>query len=218
MGLGTGTWVTIVFTGESEWVYRAVWQIGELFSLASHAVVCFFGTTMSDSRILLLLVAIALSVSARGNKNIIKKLKDLAFDEKVEDARSLVESERENRPADDPELLAALSWVARGACFAENWKTAQACAQETYKRSSKVAKKNDVDASPMLATALGASIESGIQKNYLLASLEGQPMPVLNPDRYVGESPPVDVQGKVVVYYFWAHWCGSSRRQKPALI
>jgi len=205
---------------------------------------------MIDRRILLLLTAIALSAVAEGNENILRQLKDLAFDEKVEEARSLAESERGKREADDPELLAALSWVARGASFAEDWKTARKYAQETFKRSSKLAKQKGVDSSPALATALGASIEvlgavyqgigerdkaigflkkererhrgtsieSRIQKNYLLASLEGSPMPALDPDRYVGDSPSIDVDGKVVVYYFWAHWCGSSKRQKPALI
>ena len=249
-GLGTGSLVPIVSQeNPNRSSERSSKSLTRFRSQAMRWCV-FYGTTMIDRRILLLLMAIALSASAQGNKNIIKQLKDLAFDEKVEEARSLAESERENRSADDPELLAALSWVARGASFAKDWKTAQAYAQETYKRSSKLAKKDDVDSSPMLATALGASIEvlgsvylgtgkrdeaitflkdqreryrgtsieSRIQKNYLLASLEGQPMPALNPDRYVGESPPVDVQGKVVVYYFWAHWCGSSKRQKPALI
>jgi len=205
---------------------------------------------MINRRLLLLFMVIALPVSAQGNKEIIKQLKDLAFDKKVDAARTLAESERAKRSNDDPELLAALSWVARGASFAEDWKTARTYAQETYKRSSKLAKKSGVDSSPSLATALGASIEvlgavymgtgkrnkaieflkdqreryrgtsieSRIQKNYLLASLEGQPMPSLHPDRYVGDSPPVEVDGKVVVYYFWAHWCGSSKRQKPALI
>ena len=205
---------------------------------------------MIGRRLFLLLLATALSVSAQGNKNTLRQLKDLAFDKKVEEARSLAESFRENRSADDPELLAALSWVARGASFAEDWKTAQAYSQETYKRSSKLARKSDLDSSPNLATALGASIEvlgavyqgrgkrdkaiaflknqreryrgtsieGRIQKNYLLASLRGSPMPELDPDRYVGDSPQVDVDGKVVVYYFWAHWCGSSKRQKPALI
>lgn len=205
---------------------------------------------MIDRRLLLLFIATVLSASAQDNKNTLGQLKDLAFDKKVEEARSLAESERAKRPADDPELLAALSWVARGASFAEDWKTARTYAQETHKRSSKLAKKTGADSSPKLATALGASIEvlgavyqgtdkrdkairflkgqrelyrgtsieSRIQKNYLMASLEGRPMPALNPDRYVSDSPPIDVDGKVVVYYFWAHWCGSSKRQKPALI
>ena len=114
---------------------------------------------MIGRRLFLLLLATAFSVSAPGNKNTLRQLKDLAFDKKVEEARSLAESFRENRSADDPELLAALSWVARGASFAENWKTAQAYAQETYKRSSKLAWKSDLESSPNLATALGASIE-----------------------------------------------------------
>lgn len=205
---------------------------------------------MIDRRILLLFIATVLPVSAQDNKNLLGQLKDLAFDKKVEEARALAETLRTKRSADDPELLSALSWVARGASFAEDWKTARTYAQETHKRSSKLAKKTGVDSSPMLATALGASIEvlgnfyqengkrdkaiaflkkqrdlyrgssieSRIQKNHLLASLEGRPMPALNPDRYVGDSPPADLNGKVVVYYFWAHWCGSSKRQKPALL
>ena len=56
----------------------------------------------------------------------------MAFDNKVEEARSLAESFRENRSADHPDLLAALSWVASGACFAEDWKIVQAYSQETY--------------------------------------------------------------------------------------
>ena len=109
--------------------------------------------------IFLLFMATALSACAEDNKDILKQLKDLAFDKKVEEARSLAESERTKRSADDPELLVALSWVARGASFAEDWKTAQTYAQETYKRSSKLARKSGVDSSPELATALGASIE-----------------------------------------------------------
>ena len=205
---------------------------------------------MINPRILLLFLVATLSVSAQNSKRVLGELKDLAFDKKVEEARDLAESQRAKHSANDPELLAALSWVARGASFAEDWKTARTYAQETYKRSSKLAKKMDLDSAPLLATALGASIEvlgavyqgtgkedkaieflkdereryrgtlieSRIQKNYLLASFEGSPMPALNPDRYVGDSPTVDVNDKVTVYYFWAHWCGSSKRQKPALI
>ena len=87
---------------------------------------------MIGRRLSLLPLATALSVSAQGNKNTLRRSKDLAFDNKVEEARSLAESFRENRSADHPDLLAALSWVASGACFAEDWKIVQAYSQETY--------------------------------------------------------------------------------------
>ena len=87
---------------------------------------------MIGRRLSLLLLVTALSVSAQGNKNTLRRPKDLAFDKKVKEARSLAESFREDRSADHPELLAALSWVASGASFAEDWKTLQAYPQETY--------------------------------------------------------------------------------------
>lgn len=83
----------------------------------------------------------------------------MAFDKKVKEARSLAESFREDRSADHPELLAALSWVASGASFAEDWKILQAYPQETYERSSELARESNLDSSPNLAPALGASIE-----------------------------------------------------------
>ena len=178
------------------------------------------------------------------------KMKDLAFDKKVAEARAAAEAERAHRSPTDPELLVALSWVARGASFADDWEVAEAYARETYEIASRLAARAGVDSSPELATALGAaievlggahdaagdtrksvdflkaerdkhrgtSIETRIQKNVLAHSLEGSPMPELDPERYLGETPPMSTEGKVTVYYFWAHWCRSSKRQKPDLM
>lgn len=63
----------------------------------------------------------------------------------------------------------------------------------------------------------GTSIETRIQKNYLLASLEGKPMPPLEASRWVGEKASLDVSGEVALFYFWAHWCADCKAQKPAL-
>ncbi len=177
-------------------------------------------------------------------------MKDLAFDKRVDEARALAEAERALRSPTDPALLVALSWVARGASFAEEWDIAEPYARETYEIGSRLASKDGVDSSPELATALGAavevlggarlaageadravsflraernkyrgtSIETRVQKNVLAASLEGSPMPDLEPELYLGEAEPMSREGRVTVYYFWAHWCRSSRRQKPDLI
>jgi len=66
----------------------------------------------------------------------------------------------------------------------------------------------------------GTSIEARIQKNYLLLSLEGQPMPEIETARHAGEleTPPLsELRGKVVLFYFWAHWCSDCKLQKPIL-
>jgi thiol-disulfide isomerase/thioredoxin len=64
----------------------------------------------------------------------------------------------------------------------------------------------------------GTSIETRIQKNYLLISIEGKPMPALAADRFIGTPMPLDTEGKVALFYFWAHWCSDCKAQKPALL
>jgi thiol-disulfide isomerase/thioredoxin len=66
----------------------------------------------------------------------------------------------------------------------------------------------------------GSSLETRIQKNVLLLSLKGQPFPSLNVEHYLGESTPVsseNLKGKVVVAFFWAHWCPDCKQQLPIL-
>jgi thiol-disulfide isomerase/thioredoxin len=65
----------------------------------------------------------------------------------------------------------------------------------------------------------GTSIETRIQKNFLLLSSEGKPFPALDIDEYLGPQPPTpdDLKGKVVLFYFWAHWCPDCKRQEPVL-
>ncbi len=65
----------------------------------------------------------------------------------------------------------------------------------------------------------GTSIETRIQKNVLLLSLEGQPFPVLDVEHHLGTPLPSaeSLKGKVVVAFFWAHWCPDCKRQLPVL-
>ena len=65
----------------------------------------------------------------------------------------------------------------------------------------------------------GTSIETRIQKNALLLGLEGQPFPVLDVEHRLGEPLPSadSLKGKVVVAFFWAHWCPDCKRQLPIL-
>lgn len=58
-----------------------------------------------------------------------------------------------------------------------------------------------------------------IQKNINLLSLEGQPAPALEAGRTLGSAMPrfEQLKGKVVVLFFWAHWCGDCKAQGPIL-
>ena len=65
----------------------------------------------------------------------------------------------------------------------------------------------------------GTSIETRIQKNALLLDLEGQPFPVLDVEHHLGDPLPSadSLKGKVVVAFFWAHWCPDCHQQLPIL-
>ena len=58
-----------------------------------------------------------------------------------------------------------------------------------------------------------------IQKNINLLSLEGQPAPPLDAREFLGRSiPSFDaLTGKVVLLFFWAHWCPDCKTQAPII-
>jgi thiol-disulfide isomerase/thioredoxin len=66
----------------------------------------------------------------------------------------------------------------------------------------------------------GTSIETRIQKNINLLTLEGKPAPEFGAQEWVGEKGKSlkELRGKVVVAFFWAHWCGDCKRQFPDLV
>ena len=200
---------------------------------------------------LLICLASPLAVVAQSG-SLVSEMSDLAWAEEVDKAQALLEGRRVDDEQPTPEWLAAVSWMARGASFAERWDLAEQYAGEAYEGSLELMKERPLDAERFLPTALGAgievlgrtydaqgdraravtflgtarqdfagtSIETRIQKNFLLLSLEGESFPALGVDDYLGSvQPPTpdDLKGKVVVFFFWAHWCPDCKRQEPIL-
>lgn len=63
------------------------------------------------------------------------------------------------------------------------------------------------------------SIAKRIQKNINLISLDGQPAPPLDLGEFLGPQPPTlaALKGKVVLLFFWAHWCSDCKMVAPVL-
>ena len=186
-----------------------------------------------------------LAAAAETPGSLLRKTKDMAWKQEVASAQELLEENRLKGQAPTPRWLAAVSWVARGASFAEKWDVAEKYATEVFDSSLELLKTREMDAEKHLPIAFGAaievlsrvhkargerdqgilfltkqrekyrgtSIETRIQKNILLLDLTGKPMPPVDTRQPLGYHTrnPDTLEEKVVVFFFWAHWCGSCK-------
>ena len=165
-------------------------------------------------------------------------------------AESLVSKQRADK-GNTPEVLEALSWLARGAQSEGQRDRADTYAADAQRLALAALAGRPVDADAQLAAAISNGIEvqaqiaaargerseaiaflerelvtyrnsslsKRIQKNINLLTLEGHPAPALEKSEWIGAAPPTlaDLNGKVVVLFFWAHWCPDCKIQGPIL-
>jgi thiol-disulfide isomerase/thioredoxin len=164
----------------------------------------------------------------------------------------LLVADKRAQHGNTPEVLAALSWLARGAQADGLHDKAERWAEETQRLAVAALNGQPVDTDANLVTAIGAAIEvqaqvaaergqrseaiaflereleayrnsslvKRIQKNINLLTLEGHAAPALNRSERIGPVDPpsmADLKGKVVVLFFWAHWCPDCKIEGPIL-
>jgi thiol-disulfide isomerase/thioredoxin len=165
-------------------------------------------------------------------------------------AEALVSKRRADK-GDTPEVLEAVSWLARGAQSEGQPARAETFAADAQRLALTKLAGRPVDSDARLAAAISNAIEvqaqvaaargerseaiaflerelrtyrdtslsKRIQKNINLLTLEGRPAPALDASEWVGPARAAlaDVKGKVVVLFFWAHWCPDCKIQGPIL-
>jgi thiol-disulfide isomerase/thioredoxin len=71
----------------------------------------------------------------------------------------------------------------------------------------------------MFALGLAALLMSPIQANSNVLGFEGRPAPRFDAREHVGPRMPSleELQGKVILLFFWAHWCSECKSESPTI-
>ena len=91
--------------------------------------------------------------------DLVGQMRDFAWTEQVDAAQTLLESERSLQDTLSPDWFLAVSWLGRGASFAERWDVAEEYAREAHDGSIGLLAQRALDADGQLPLALGAAIE-----------------------------------------------------------